>query len=289
VNASLRRWYREHGRHDLPWRQTRDPYAVLVSEVMLQQTQVERVVPYYLGWLERWPGVRELAGASPAEVIREWAGLGYNRRAVYLQRAAVSVVETHGGVFPRDIIALRRLPGVGPYTAAAVGSFAFEQAVDVADTNIARVVARSQLGAARPREAGAGAVGHAARELLPVRGARDHNLALMDLGALVCRAREPRCDECPLRRRCAWHASGQPAAPPRGAVPAERFESTGRFARGRIVAALRERGEMDEAELAGLLPDAHRANLARYLAGLAKDGLIVRDGDGWSLPGQSRA
>lgn len=283
MNAGLRQWYRENGRHDLPWRRTRDPYAVLVSEVMLQQTQAERVIPYYLRWLDRLPAVQDLAAASPAEVIREWAGLGYNRRALYLQRASVAVVEEHGGEFPRDMSALRRLPGVGPYTAGAVASFALEQRVPLADTNVGRVIARSRLGLGTQREAGARLVAEAAREMLPEKGVRDHNLALMDLGALICRAREPKCDECPLRRGCAWRAAGRPA-PSGRPVATPRFEATARYARGRIVDALRARAALGEAAIAALLPEGHRERVAMYLAGLERDGLVVRTGEAWSLP-----
>jgi A/G-specific adenine glycosylase len=172
VEPALLAWFREHGR-ELPWRNTRDPYSILVSEVMLQQTQVERVVPRYLGWLERWPTAEALAGASTADVIREWQGLGYNRRAVNLQRAARAVV-AHG--WPAD---LTELPGVGPYTAAAVGNFAFGRSVLPVDTNVRRVHERTGAD-----------FGPAAAQ------------ALMDLGAAVCLARVPRCGVCPLADAC---------------------------------------------------------------------------------------
>jgi A/G-specific adenine glycosylase len=172
VRDALLAWYREHGR-DLPWRSTRDPYAILVSEVMLQQTQASRVVPRYRSWLERWPSVEALASASTADVIREWQGLGYNRRALNLQRAARHV-EAYG--WPED---LTELPGVGRYTADAVARFAFEQPVLPVDVNVRRV--RERTGAAF-----------------------DHTCAqaLMDLGATICIARVPRCGECPLASEC---------------------------------------------------------------------------------------
>ena len=165
-------WFHEHGR-DLPWRRTRDPYAILVSEVMLQQTQVERVVPRYLRWLERWPTAQALAEASTADVIREWQGLGYNRRVVNLQRAARVVAEKG---WPDD---LTELPGVGPYTAAALANFAFGRPVLPLDTNVRRVQERT---------------GHSF--------APEAAQALMDLGATICLARVPRCDVCPLAARC---------------------------------------------------------------------------------------
>ncbi len=165
-------WFAEHGR-DLPWRRTRDPYAILVSEVMLQQTQVERVIPRYLAWLERWPTVSALAAASPADVIREWQGLGYNRRGLNLHRAAQRIAVDG---WPDD---LKELPGVGPYTAAAVGNFAFGRDVLPIDTNVSRVQQRT---------------GHS---FSPAAGQ-----ALMDLGATVCLARIPRCGVCPLAAGC---------------------------------------------------------------------------------------
>jgi A/G-specific adenine glycosylase len=279
---ALSRWYRENGRHALPWRLTRDPYAILVSEVMLQQTQVDRVLPYYAAWLERWPTFGALAEASPAEVIRAWRGLGYNRRALNLHRLAVLVRDAHEGRFPEGEAALRALPGVGPYTASAILCFARDETVPVADTNIARVVARTLLGLATQRDAGAGELAAAMRDLLPSNNARGHNLALMDFGALVCTARMPACESCPVRGRCAWRAAGYPAAMA-SARPAPRFETTARFARGRIIDLLRD-GPLGTEALASSLPDSHARRLADYLAALQRDGMVVPAGDGWSLP-----
>jgi len=172
VEAALLAWFAEHGRN-LPWRRTRDPYAILVSEVMLQQTQVERVVPRYLDWLERWPSSEALAAASPAEVIRAWQGLGYNRRGLNLHRAAQRIAAKG---WPND---LTELPGVGPYTAAAIGNFALGRDVLPVDTNVSRVQERT---------------GH--------RFSPAAAQALMDLGATVCLARVPRCGICPLADGC---------------------------------------------------------------------------------------
>jgi len=281
--AGLRAWYRERGRHDLPWRRTRDAYAVFVSEVMLQQTQVERARPYWERWMARWPSAAGLAAAPAAEAIREWAGLGYNRRALHLHRAAAAVVEGYGGVFPVDEGAIRALPGAGEYTAAAVACFAGEARTFVADTNIARVLARVTMGAATHRGLSRRALRGAGEAHLPSEDARGHNLALMDLGALVCTPRSPSCGTCPLRLACAWRAKGYPeAAPPPRATP--RFETTARFARGRIVDALRG-GARLEAELREVLPAAHAPRTGEYLASLAKDGLVMRAGEGWALPG----
>jgi A/G-specific adenine glycosylase len=173
MQADLLAWFSEHGRHDLPWRATRDPYAILVSEVMLQQTQVPRVIPRYLAWLERWPAAEHLAAASAADVIREWQGLGYNRRAVNLHRAAQQIAADG---WPDD---LTELPGVGKYTAAAVARFALGRPVLPVDTNVRRVLERS-----------GGSFGP------------DSAAALMDLGATICLARVPRCGACPLASYC---------------------------------------------------------------------------------------
>ncbi|MEZ5121496.1 MAG: A/G-specific adenine glycosylase [Solirubrobacterales bacterium] len=227
-------WY-DRVRRDLPWRRTSDPYAILVSEVMLQQTQVARVVPRYEAWLVRWPTAEALAAASLEEVLAEWIGLGYNRRAKALWEA-VRIVAAHG--WPDD---LRTLPGVGPYTAAAVGSFAFGHEVLAIDTNARRVYERWGF---RPLPSAA------------------VNQAVMELGATLCRAHEARCDECPVVR-CA--ARGRPVVrPPRGRR--ERFEDTDRYARGRVLAALVGREPWPD----GLEP----ARVQRALEGLRRDGLV---------------
>ncbi|MGE0600450.1 MAG: A/G-specific adenine glycosylase [Dehalococcoidia bacterium] len=283
LRRRLQRWYRENGRHNLPWRLTRDPYAVLVSEVMLQQTQVERVLPYYEAWMARWPDFWSLASVPPSEVIREWRGLGYNRRALNLHRLAQAVAREHGGALPQEPGVLLALPGVGAYTASAIRCFARGEQVVVADTNIARVLARAVLGLSSQRDAPGPQLRDAGEALLPRRNARDHNLALMDLGAMVCQARTPLCQQCPVRNHCAWFAAGRPR---QVTVPAvtPRFETTARFARGRIVDALRECPASSEA-LAAMLPESHRAKLPGYLAGLVRDGMVIESSPGtWSLP-----
>jgi len=196
---ALLRWYARHGR-DLPWRRTRDPYAVLVSEVMLQQTQVSRVLDYYPRFLARYPTVEDLAGASAPAVRESWAGLGYYRRADNLRRAAALVAERHGGRFPDDVTALRTLPGVGRYTAGAVAAFAFGRDAPILDTNAARVLARV-FGGGRRRTRSARLWALAAAAIPAGRG-YDFNQAIMDLGALVCRARSPGCPACPTRKAC---------------------------------------------------------------------------------------
>ena len=259
LRDALLRWY-ARARRDLPWRRTTDPYAILVSEVMLQQTQVARVVPRYLEWLERWPAAPALAAASRAEVLGAWVGLGYNRRALALHAAATAVARDG---WPDD---LRTLPGVGPYTAAAVGSFAFGAQVAAVDTNARRVAER--LGRGTPDA------------LLPAGRAAEWNQATMELGATVCTARAPRCDVCPVAAWCA--AAGQPAAVPAGRSgraggrrAGERFEDTNRWVRGRVVAALAA-GE-------GLPADIAPERLERAVAGLVRDGLLRRVDGGFSL------
>ena len=283
LRRALGRWYRANGRHDLPWRLTRDPYAVLVSEVMLQQTQVERVRPRYEAWLERWPTAASLAQAPAAAVIREWSGLGYNRRAVNLQRAAREALQRFGKI-PMDEAKLRSLPGVGPYTAAAVACFAGGRRAVALDTNVARVVARALLGRATARAPYGTELQDAAEAWLPARGARDHQLAVMDLGAMVCGASAPACEVCPLARHCAWLAAGRPES--RSAIPQATvmpFESTARFARGRIVAMLAEGSPLAADAVAARLPEEHRAACGRYLEALAHDGIVALREGRWGL------
>jgi A/G-specific adenine glycosylase len=252
-------WYARVAR-PLPWRATRDPYALLVSEVMLQQTQAARVVPYYQAFLARFPDPPALAAASTRDVLAAWSGLGYNRRALALQAAARVVAE---GGWPED---LTELPGVGPYTAAAVGSFAHGRHEAAIDTNARRVIERADGVARRPAELVARAA-----ELLPPGRAADFNQAMMELGATVCRLRAPRCGECPLHDGCSTRLAGGPAPPPRRRG-AERFEDSDRWARGRILAAL-VAGEPLPAAVQG-------RRRARALAGLERDGLILIDADG---------
>ncbi len=224
---ALAAWYRKAAR-DLPWRRTRDPYAVLVSEFMLQQTQVARVLGFYEPFLLRYPTIGHLARARPATVREAWEGLGYYRRAANLHRLAREVVARHGGLLPREPEDLRRLPGVGAYTAGAVATFAYERPTAAVDTNVARVLGRAFLGRNGVKgAAGARAVARLAQALQPRRGlsAWTFNQALMELGALICTARSPRCGECPVRRTCVWYRSNvrtRPAGDRRAAAPPRR-------------------------------------------------------------------
>ena len=256
MRDALLDWYaREH--RDLPWRRTGDPYAILVSEVMLQQTQVARVVPRYEDWLERWPDEGALAEAVRADVLTAWVGLGYNTRAVRLHEAC-RLVAREG--WPRTAAGLRELPGVGPYTAAAVASFAFGEQVAAVDTNVRRVAGR--LGRGSPEA------------LLPPGRAHDWNQAMMELGATVCGARTARCEACPVARSCASRG-GVVVAARAPAGTRERFEDSARWVRGRIVAAL---------AAGDGLPDAiPQVRLQPALEGLVRDGLVVVEQSGARL------
>ena len=205
IREGLLSWFKENAR-DLPWRRTRDPYAILVSEVMLQQTQVDRVLPYYTRFLERFPTVQALAAGPTADVIRIWSGLGYNRRAVNLQRAARAVVDEQGGAFPEDPADLKKLPGIGAYTAGAIAAFAYERDVAFLDTNMRRVISRVIVGTESAPESDAI---ESATALLPPGHGWIWNQALIEFGALQCTARRPACVICPLRDECAAYPTMQ--------------------------------------------------------------------------------
>lgn len=265
-------WAEATGRA-LPWRQTRDPWAVLVSEVMLQQTQVSRVVPRYRRFLERFPTPAVCASAPVGEVIAEWVGLGYNRRAVNLHGAATVVAGEHDGRFPDALDDLIALPGVGPYTARAVLVFAFERDIGVVDTNVGRILARTRGRRLSPRQAQ-----DLADQWVPSGRGWRWNQALFDLGAGVCTKREPRCGRCPLRGVCRWRGVGDDPATGSAATsrPQARFEGSFRQGRGRLVAALGHGPvlERDVAEVVGWAPGPR---VDRCVAALVDDGLIVVD------------
>lgn len=282
--TALADWYRSSAR-DLPWRRPDfDAWGTLVSEVMLQQTQAARVAVEIDRWLARWPTPADLADAPTHEVLRQWGTLGYPRRALRLQDTARAIVERHGGEVPRDVASLLALPGVGDYTARAVAVFHFGDRHPVVDTNVRRVVARAVHGR--------GAAGPAAKRdladveaLLPEAPADASvvSIALMELGALVCTARAPRCDECPIADACAWRAAGYPPFEGKRAPRQSRFEGSDRQARGTVLRALRAVDvPLSPAELHALWHDADQ--LERALASLAADGLVVREGDAVRLP-----
>lgn len=276
AQTALMAWGERH-RRDLPWRRTRDPWEILVSEVMLQQTQTFRVVPRYLAFLEEYPTASVCAAAPVASVIRAWDGLGYNRRAVQLHRCAQQLVELHGGSPPHDLSALLKLPGVGPYTARAVLAFAYEDDVGVVDTNVGRVLARWQGHRLSAVEAQA-----TADAAVPDGSGWAWNQALLDLAAQVCTRRTPRCDQCPVRSICRWQGQGTDPADGSARVSGgqSRFEGSDRQGRGRLVAALRH-GPVPRPDLAmaaGWPDDLVRAE--RIMAGLVSDGIAVIDDEG---------
>ena len=231
-------WYDGH-RRVFPWRETRDPYRTMVAEVMLQQTQTGRVVPIYERFLERFSSVSRLAHAPSMDVIQAWRGLGYNRRAVDLHRAAQTIEHDHAGVFPSDPATLKQLPGFGEYTANAVACFAFDAHVPVVDTNVRRVLSRVALGK-DASEITPAASATLAAQWLPAGHAYRWNQALMDIGAMICRNGKPLCAQCPLSRACAYRAAGRHRdASARSERPKEPFEGSRRQTRGGIVNHLR--------------------------------------------------
>jgi A/G-specific adenine glycosylase len=278
-------WYDTAAR-DLPWRRPGvGGWAVLVSEVMLQQTPVHRVLPVYAQWLDRWPTPAALAAEPAGEVVRAWGRLGYPRRALRLHASAQLLVERFGGDVPSDVAALESLPGIGSYTARAVASFAFGRRHPVVDTNVRRVVARAVQGVAEPGAPSARRDEAAIAALLPDEPARAarFGVAVMELGALVCTARSPACAACPLLERCAWNLTGRPPAPaPR--VRAPQFAGSDRQVRGLLMAVLRAAPTtVAQAELDAVWPDA--AQRTRALASLVADGLVEARQDGrFALP-----
>ena len=276
-------WYDEHAR-DLPWRRPdASPWSVMVSEFMLQQTPVSRVLPVHEQWLERWPTPAALAAEPSGEAVRAWGQLGYPRRALRLHAAATAIVERHGGEVPAAYDDLRALPGIGDYTAAAIATFAHRRRHVVLDTNVRRVFARAVQGVELPSVSVTKAEREIALELLPERDAPTWSVAVMELGALVCTASSPRCDACPIRDRCAWRAAGYPAydGPPR---KVQTWAGTDRQCRGRLLAVLRDsdrpvhRSRLDAAW-------SEEAQRVRCLASLVEDGLVVHAGpETYALP-----
>ena len=269
------RWYDEHAR-DLPWRSAAaSAWSVMVSEFMLQQTPVARVLPVHAAWVARWPTPAALAGESTGEAVRMWGRLGYPRRALRLHAAATAIVADHGGEVPAAYADLLALPGIGDYTASAIASFAYGQRHVVLDTNVRRVLARAVAGAEFPPTSVTRAERDLATELLPGDDATAATwaVAVMELGALVCTARDPRCDSCPIADRCAWLAAGRPAhdGPPRRG---QAWDGTDRQCRGRIMAVLRDADRpVHHSRIDAVWPDD--AQRERCLAGLVEDGLVV--------------
>jgi A/G-specific adenine glycosylase len=281
--AAVLGWWVGRSR-DLPWRRTRDPWAVLVCEVMAQQTQVARVAERWPVFLARFPTPASCAEAPLADVLRLWSGLGYNRRAVALHRCATEVVERHSGRLPSTLSELLALPGIGPYTARAVAAFAFELDHGVVDTNTARVLARWE-----GRPLGARAVQEAADAAVLPGEAWAWNQAMLDLGAGVCRRRVPDCEACPVRDGCAWAAAGWPAPDPADGTAGvsggqSRFDGSDRQGRGRLVEALRSRPVTSQALAATMGWPDDPARAVRVAATVVADGLAVLDGREYRLP-----
>jgi len=276
-------WYDRNAR-DLPWRAAdATPWGVLVSEIMLQQTPVARVLPIWAQWLQRWPTPAALAAEEPAAAIRAWARLGYPRRALRLHAAARTIGEIHNGEVPSSEVVLRSLPGIGEYTAAAVAGFAFRQRTVVLDTNVRRVLVRILRGEALPPPAVTNAERAEAAAIVPADGpaAAHWAVAVMELGALVCTARSPDCPACPVQTRCRWLRAGQPAA--RDRPRSQGYEGTDRQARGRILAVLR--GADDAVPSSAIEPAWSPAGQReRALASLIDDGLVVVDNGDYRLP-----
>jgi A/G-specific adenine glycosylase len=262
VHARLLEWYAAQAR-DLPWRRTRDAYAILVAEVMLQQTQVDRVIPKWHAWLARFPTLASLAEASRADAIREWQGLGYNLRAVRLHAIACQVLAEYQGHLPRSVDVLLRLKGIGRYTAGAVACFAYEQPVAMVDTNVRRVLSR--VFGLEP-----GAIEGVADTLVPAQSAYAWNQALMDLGATVCRTQRPLCLVCPLLAEC-----GGPR--PMRSKPVTEFRSSSRYFRGRIIDFLRALPTGTSVFLDDLVDEAHTS--VAVVRQLADDGLLRVDNE----------
>lgn len=285
LHDPLLQWYDVHAR-ELPWRgPTASPWSVMVSEFMLQQTPVARVLPVHEAWLERWPTPAALAAEPSGEAVRAWGRLGYPRRALRLHAAAGAIVAAHGGEVPSSYDDLKALPGIGDYTAAAIATFAFGKRHVVLDTNVRRVLARVVQGVELPAPAVTKAEREVGAELLPEDEptAATWSIALMELGALVCTAARPRCGDCPVAEWCGWRSAGHPPydGPPR---KVQTWAGTDRQCRGRLLAVLRESdGPVHRSRLDVVWSE--EAQRARCLASLVADGLVVPTGpDAYALP-----
>ena len=265
-------WFDATGR-TLPFRGSGDAYGVLVSEVMAQQTQISRVADKWAAFMDAFPSVQSLAAAPPAEVLRAWRGLGYNRRALNLQRAARAIVAEHEGQVPSALADLERLPGVGRYTARAVASLAFGQRVGPVDTNVRRVLQRVMAADAPMPPARLQAVADA---VVPAGRPADWTHALMDIGATVCRPATPRCEECPLRSWCAFARAGTPPAARRRVRDVPSFATTTRWVRGRIIDRLRDAPAGEWTQLEGPIGTHDPVAVDRAIGALEREGLVER-------------
>ena len=286
VGERIADWYAA-GHRDLPWRHPDFPaWGILISEFMLQQTPVARVIPRLAEWLERWPSPADLAAMPPGEAVRAWDRLGYPRRALALHGAAVAIAAGHGNRVPSEVDELLELPGVGPYTARAVAAFAYGVRTPVVDTNARRVLARAVAGQAEPGPPSTRRDLAAMQAILPAdpERARLSNAGVMELGQTVCTTRTPRCDACPLAAECVWRAAGYPPYAGPRAARQKRYEGSDRQVRGVILRELRASDiPVPAGRVSGLWPDAEQ--LERALAGLLRDGLVHGDAaSGYTLP-----
>lgn len=275
-------WYQTHAR-DLPWRSnSASPWAVMVSEIMLQQTPVARVMPVYDSWLTTWPTSTDLANATSGDAVRAWGRLGYPRRALRLHAAATMIRDQHAGQVPHTIAELRALPGVGEYTAAAIASFAFGQSHAVLDTNVRRVLHRVFDGGESPPPSLTNKERRRATALLPTDRGAEWSVGVMELGALVCTARNPQCANCPIVAACAWHTAGRP---PHSGQPrkAQTYAGTDRQCRGRLLAVLRDApGTVNVSDLIAAWDLDEQRD--RALASLLDDGLVICINGRYGLP-----
>ncbi len=271
ITTLLLEWYKKNKR-DLPWRKTHDPYNILVSEVMLQQTQVSRVLIKYREFLSTFPIINDLAKASPAQVITTWKGLGYNRRALFLKKTAQAIVGEHNGTFPKDIKDLCALPGIGDYTARAVLSFAFKQPVPMMDTNHRRFYQRVFVGTETKKDKELLGI---AEEVLPKKNAYDFHQALMDFESLICTTKSPSCDSCPLQKHCKAYPAiltlPKKTSTTKKKVP---FKETDRFVRGRIIDHLRHQKMLTQPEAIKMFKQFKKERIIKIINFLQKDQLI---------------
>jgi A/G-specific adenine glycosylase len=291
IAAAIADWY-EAGHRDLPWRRPGfTAWGILISEFMLQQTPVVRVIPKLEEWLSRWPTPADLAALPPGEAVRAWDRLGYPRRALALHGAATAIAEQHGNVVPPDVEALLALPGVGPYTARAIAAFAYGVRTPVVDINARRVLARAVEGRGEPGPAQTRRELALMEALLPADPARARlvNAGTMELGQVICTARAPRCDACPIAKACAWRAAGYPQYVGPSVPKQKKYEGSDRQVRGLILRELRgSETAVPGAVIDSLWPDAIQRD--RALAGLLRDGLATGDPQrGYELPAGSRA
>ena len=281
VQNNLLKWFTTN-RRDLPWRRTHDPYLIAVSEVMLQQTQVQRVIPKYLAWRRAWPGTSSLAGASLSDVLRLWSGLGYNSRAVRLRQAARLVMKKFGGRWPRTIEQLASLPGFGPYTARAVASFSFNADVTAIDTNIRRVVSRIFFGT---RAVSKKVLEQQAQDILPPNKSATWHAALMDFGSAICTSSNPKCASCPMKSFCRAYPAILLESKKKKTSSAK-FQDSDRYWRGAIIRQFLKHGEWTERRLYRSLQQSgpvDNKRVVRLLQALTTDGLLKRRGNTFRL------